>query len=101
MIRLAGQLPGCATGWGPAKDSPAKPEAGVDVTVKHPEVAAFVPSCLACLAGPRLRLRESQPPPAPIIVGVGYRSGGLCPVGKRFVKLLRTLKPTNLDKPRA
>ena len=62
---------------------------------------ALVPSCLACLAGPRLRLRELQPPPAPIIVGVGYRSGGLCPVGKRFVKLLRTLKPTNLEKPRA
>jgi hypothetical protein len=60
-----------------------------------------VPSCLACLAGPRLQLRELPPPPAPIIVGVGYRSGGLCPVGKRFVKLLRTLKPTDLNPPQA
>lgn len=58
---------------------------------------ALAPSCLACLAGPRLRLRELPPPPAPIIVGVGYRSGGLCPVGKRFVKLLRTLDPANLN----
>jgi DNA-binding transcriptional LysR family regulator len=53
---------------------------------------ALVPSCLACLAGPRLKLRKLQPSPPPIIVGVAYKSGGLCSVGQRFVKLLREMK---------
>jgi DNA-binding transcriptional LysR family regulator len=54
---------------------------------------ALVPSCLACLAGPRLKLRGLQPAPPPIIVGTAYQSGGLCSVGQRFVKLLRELQP--------
>ncbi len=53
---------------------------------------ALVPSCLACLTGPRLKLRELQPAPPPIIVGAAHKSGGLCAVGQRFLKLLRGLK---------
>lgn len=53
---------------------------------------ALVPSCMACLAGPRLKLRELQPAPPPIIVGVACKLGGLCSVGQRFVKLLREIK---------
>jgi DNA-binding transcriptional LysR family regulator len=52
---------------------------------------AFVLSCFACLAGPRLKLREIQPAPEPFAVGVACAKRELSPVAKKFVALLRTL----------
>lgn len=52
---------------------------------------AIVPSSLACLAGPRLRVLELRPAPVPLVVGVAYARGKLNPTSERFVKLLRAL----------
>ena len=55
---------------------------------------AIVPSSLACLAGPRLRVLELRPAPAPLVVGVAYARRKLNPTSERFVKLLRALPKT-------
>lgn len=52
---------------------------------------AVVPSSFACLAGPRLRVIELRPAPAPLVVGVAYERRRLNPTSERFVKLLRSL----------
>jgi DNA-binding transcriptional LysR family regulator len=53
---------------------------------------AIVPSCLACLAGPRLKLRELQPSPPPIVVGLAYPRRDLSPAARRFVKTVAALE---------
>lgn len=52
---------------------------------------AVVASCLACLAGPRLRVIPLRPTPPPLVVGVAYDRPKLCPASERFVHLLRAL----------
>ena len=61
---------------------------------------AIVPSSLACLAGPRLKLVEIQPAPEPIVVGVMYEPKRLSPATERLVKMLRAL-PSELRRTRA
>lgn len=61
---------------------------------------AIVPSSLACLAGPRLKLVEIQPAPEPIVVGVMYEPKRLSPTTERLVKMLRAL-PSELRRTRA
>ncbi len=51
--------------------------------------AALVPSCLACLAGPRLRLLGLHPAPEPLVVGVAYDPENPDPIGARFLAVLR------------
>jgi LysR family transcriptional regulator, benzoate and cis,cis-muconate-responsive activator of ben and cat genes len=46
---------------------------------------AIVPSCVACLAGPRLRLIPLKPPGAPLVVGILLREKPT-PVADEFVK---------------
>ena len=50
---------------------------------------AMVPACLACLAGPRLKLRPLKPAPPPLIVGIVTRRGVLTPLEQRFVDAAR------------
>jgi DNA-binding transcriptional LysR family regulator len=50
---------------------------------------AVVPSSMACMAGPRLRVIELTPPPPPLIVGAAYDRRRLCPASERFRKVLR------------
>ena len=50
---------------------------------------ALVPECLACLAGPRLKLRPLKPAPAPLIVGIMTRRGELTPLQISFVAAAR------------
>jgi DNA-binding transcriptional LysR family regulator len=52
---------------------------------------ALVPSVLACLAGPRLTLRELQPSPIPLVVGVAFHRRHLSPAARRFVKTVSAL----------
>lgn len=53
---------------------------------------ALVPSCLGCLAGPRLRLLELQPEPAPLAVGAAYAKAKLSSAAAQFLATLRALK---------
>lgn len=63
---------------------------------------ALVLSAFACLAGPRLKLRELHPAPEPFAVGVAHVRRELCPVAKKFVALLRALpKPDAAPRHRA
>lgn len=55
---------------------------------------AIVASSLAFLAGPRLRVIELRPAPAPLVVGVAHNPRTSCPVAERFRKLLRALPKT-------
>ena len=61
---------------------------------------AIVPSSLACLAGPRLKLVEVSPAPEPLVVGVAYEPKRLSPAAERLVKMLRAL-PSELRRPRS
>lgn len=61
---------------------------------------AIVPSSLACLAGPRLKLVEILPAPEPLVVGVMYEPKRLSPATERLVKMLRAL-PSELRRTRA
>ena len=58
---------------------------------------AVVPSSLACLAGPRLRVIELQPAPEPLVVGVAYVQRRLSPASERLVKMLRALPKSPLS----
>jgi DNA-binding transcriptional LysR family regulator len=49
---------------------------------------ALVPSSLACLAGPRLKLRPIAPPPPPLVVGVARQAGELPAAAARLVAAL-------------
>lgn len=53
--------------------------------------AALVPSCLACLSGPRLKLLPLRPAPEPLEVGVAFDPARLDPAGTRFLATLRTV----------
>src|SRR5262245_46276270 len=53
---------------------------------------AVVASVFCRVAGPRLKLRELQPSPAPLVVGVAYHRRRLCPATRQFVRTLTELK---------
>ena len=46
---------------------------------------AMVPSCMACLAGQRLKLIPVEPPPEPLVVGAICRSVPLTAVQEKFI----------------
>jgi LysR family transcriptional regulator, benzoate and cis,cis-muconate-responsive activator of ben and cat genes len=52
---------------------------------------ALVASVLSSLAGSRLMLREIQPSPMPLVVGVAYHRHHLGPAVRRFVKTMSLL----------
>jgi len=47
---------------------------------------AIVPQSLACLAGPRLKLRPVTPPPAPLVVGALVRASQSAALAALFVE---------------
>jgi DNA-binding transcriptional LysR family regulator len=47
---------------------------GLIAAVEAGRGVAIVPQCLACLAGPRLKLRPITPAPPPVIVGIAHRT---------------------------
>ena len=47
---------------------------------------ALVPSCMACLAGPRLKILPLQPPTDPVIVGAVCRRAGASIAAQKFVE---------------
>jgi DNA-binding transcriptional LysR family regulator len=53
---------------------------------------AIVASVFSTVAGPRIKLRELQPSPTPLIVGVAYHPGRLSPAARQFVRTLTDLK---------
>ena len=53
---------------------------------------AVVASVFSRVAGPRLKLRELQPSPAPLVVGVAYHRRRLGPAARQFVRTLTDLK---------
>jgi DNA-binding transcriptional LysR family regulator len=53
--------------------------------------AALAPSCMACLAGGRIKFLELEPAQDPLVVGVAWRTEDLSPAASRFVTLLRKL----------
>ena len=57
---------------------------------------ALVPSILACMAGPRLRLREINPAPAPLIVGVACHPKRMTTPARRFVTLLKKIPSSKM-----
>ena len=46
---------------------------------------ALVPSCMACLAGPRLKILPVTPPLGPVVVGAVCRKTGGSPIAQKFV----------------
>ncbi len=46
---------------------------------------ALVPSCMACLAGPRLKILPLTPAGDPVVVGAVCRKAGASAVAQRFV----------------
>lgn len=50
---------------------------------------AIVPQCLACLAGPRLKLRPLAPAPAPFVVGAVCRGATPSPIVAAFLSAAR------------
>ena len=54
---------------------------------------AVVASVFSSVAGRRLKLRELQPTPAPLVVGVAYQRRRVRPVALQFVRTV-TRKPT-------
>ena len=59
---------------------------------------ALVLSILSCMAGPRLRLRELDPAPAPLTVGGGLKSQAVGPPTQRFLNRLKKIQ-TRAPKP--
>jgi DNA-binding transcriptional LysR family regulator len=53
---------------------------------------AIVASVFCSVAGPRLKLRELQPSPAPLVVGVAYHPRRLGPAARQFIRTLTDLK---------
>lgn len=92
LFEAAGGVPSIAEEHDSATSLIAAVEAGRGV--------AIVPSSLACLAGPRLKLVEIQPAPAPLVVGVMYEPKRLSPAAERLVTMLRAL-PSALSRARA
>ena len=54
---------------------------------------AIVASVFSSVAGPRIKLRELQPSPAPLVVGVAYHPRRLGPAARQFVRTLTGLAP--------
>jgi DNA-binding transcriptional LysR family regulator len=52
---------------------------------------AVVVSVLSSVAGTRVKLRELQPSPPPLVVGVAYHPGRLGPAARQFVRTLTDL----------
>ncbi len=50
---------------------------------------AVVPECLACLAGPRLKIRPLVPAPDPFVVGVARRKGTAPEAVEKFIATAR------------
>ena len=46
---------------------------------------ALVPSCMACLAGPRLKILQLTPAQEPVVVGAVCRKVGGSPIAQKFV----------------
>jgi DNA-binding transcriptional LysR family regulator len=46
---------------------------------------ALVPSCMTCLAGPRLKILSLSPAQSPVVVGAVYRSGNTSLILQRFI----------------
>jgi DNA-binding transcriptional LysR family regulator len=53
---------------------------------------AIVVSVLSTVAGSRLKFRELEPSPAPLVVGVAYHPRRLSPAARQFVRTLTDLK---------
>ena len=53
---------------------------------------AIVASVFSSVAGPRLKLRQLQPSPSPLVVGVAYHPRRLGPTALQFVRTLTGLK---------
>src|SRR5262249_37443610 len=53
---------------------------------------AIVVSVLSSVADSRLKLREIQPSPSPLVVGVAYHRHRLSPAARQFVRTLTDLK---------
>jgi len=53
---------------------------------------AIVASVFSSVAAPRIQLRELQPSPAPLVVGVAYHARRLGPIARQFVRTLTNLK---------
>jgi DNA-binding transcriptional LysR family regulator len=53
---------------------------------------AIVASVFSSVAGQRLKLRELQPSPAPLVVGVAYAPRRLCPAARHFVRTITGLE---------
>jgi len=45
----------------------------------------IVPSCVACMVGPRLKIIPLQPAPDPLIVGAAYRAENLTELVRKFI----------------
>ena len=59
---------------------------------KYCRGVAVVASVFSIVAGSRLKLRELQPSPAPLVVGVAYYRRRLGPAARQFVRTLTDLK---------
>jgi DNA-binding transcriptional LysR family regulator len=53
---------------------------------------AVVASMFSSVAGPRIKLRQLQPSPAPLVVGVAYHPARLSPPARQLVRTLTDLK---------
>jgi len=53
---------------------------------------AIVASVFSSVAGPRIKLRELQPSPTPLVVGVAYHRRRLGGAARQFVRMLTELK---------
>jgi DNA-binding transcriptional LysR family regulator len=58
---------------------------------------AIVASVFASVAGSRLKLREFQPSPTPLVVGVAYHPRRLGPAGRLFIQALADLRGDTPD----
>jgi DNA-binding transcriptional LysR family regulator len=83
IFRTAGRSPSV----GEEQDSATSLIAAVEACAG----VAVVPSCMASLSGPRLKLREITPAPPPLVVGLAYCRKDLSPAAKRFVESVRKL----------
>jgi DNA-binding transcriptional LysR family regulator len=60
---------------------------GLIAAVEAGQGVALVPSCLACMTGPRLKFLPLKPSAGIIIVGAVWRPETLTPVVERFIAL--------------
>jgi DNA-binding transcriptional LysR family regulator len=82
LFKAVGRMPSVAEEHDSATSLIASIEAGRGV--------AIVPECLACLSGPRLKLRPLADPVDPFVVGVARCKG---PAGDLVTRFIRAAKP--------